>query len=191
MTKHTSHLTRLAAPAATAAAALLGVSGIIRLTHEQSGESTTIGIEHLYLGGLTASLVLLVPVVLLLGRIAGRPRLARIAITGQLALAALTVISNVRGKDPSFFAAVAVPSNLLWLGGFVALAVVLRRSGRVPRAIAIGLPVAWVLTLPGSAVGGMVVAGAYWLVVGWLIAHDELVRRPGATAPARVVASEA
>jgi len=70
-----------------------------------------------------------------------------------------------------------VPSNLLWLGGFIALSVALKRSGRVPAAIAIGLPVTWILTLPLSVVGGGIAAGAYWFVVGWML---RLERRPAA-----------
>jgi hypothetical protein len=172
---------RLAATAAFATSVVLGVSGIIRITHEQSSESTTIGIEHLYLGGLTAALILLIPVALMFGRIAERPRTARVAIAGQVALAALTVVSNVRSEDPSYFAAVAIPSNLLWFGGFVALGVALKRSALVPNAIAVGLPVTWILTLPGSRFGGMILAAAFWLVVGWLTVNDELRRAGGST----------
>jgi hypothetical protein len=170
---------RFAAVTAIAASVAFSVLGIIHLTDDQSGETTTVGIEHVSLGGLTAGLVLLIPVVLLLGRLAGRPRLAAVPVAGMLGLAILTVISNVRGEDPSFFAAVAIPTNLLWFGGFVALAVALRRSGRVPQAMAIALPFTWVLTLPGSNVGLSIVGGAYWLIVGWLLLHDQLAVRAG------------
>jgi hypothetical protein len=171
---------RLAAPAAMASAVALAVSGVIQITDEQSSQSTTTGIEHVSLGALSIALLLLVPAVLRLAQIAGRSRGAIAASTGLVALASLMVVSNVRGSDPSFFAAVAVPSNLLWLGGFVALAVALKRSGRVPAAIAIGLPVTWILTLPLSVVGGGIAAGAYWLVVGWMLRHERLERRPAA-----------
>jgi hypothetical protein len=170
---------RFTAVTAMAAGVAIGVLGMINLVDEQSSETTTVGIEHVSLAGLTAGLILLVPVVLLLARVAGRPRLAAIPLTGMLGLAALTVISNVRGEDPSFFGAVAVPTNLLWFGGFVALAVALRRSGRVPQALAIALPITWFLSLPGSNIGLSVVAGAYWIVVGWLVLHDQLEIRAG------------
>jgi hypothetical protein len=95
----------------------------------------------------------------------------------EAAMRSLTVVSNVRGEDPSFFAAVAAPSNLLILGGLIALAVALRRGGALPRLLAIGLPLSWVLTL---ALGGVFapIAGAYWLAVGWMLRNGELPR-PG------------
>jgi hypothetical protein len=106
--------------------------GVLSIVDPQSGESTTVGVEHLILAVLTATLIALVPVVLHLGGRARRPRAAAAAVTGQLVLAALTVVSNVRGEDPAFFAAVAAPANLLILGGFVLLAIGLRRSAAVP-----------------------------------------------------------
>lgn len=169
---------RLAAPAAMASAVALAVSGVIQITDEQSGQSTIRGIEHVSIGALTVACLLLVPVVLRLAQIAGRSRGAIAASAGMTVLGLLTIVSNVRGEDPSFFAAVAVPTNLLWLGGFVALGVALKRSGRVPAAIAIGLPVTWILTLPLSVAGGAIAAGAYWLVVGWMLRHERLERRP-------------
>jgi hypothetical protein len=130
------------------------------------------------LGGLTLHIVLLVPAALYLGRLAGMPKGTAALVTGQLGLAALTVISNVRGEDPSFFAAVAGPTNLLIFGGLVALAVALKRNGSLPTPLAVGLGVVWILTLPLSSVGGMVVAGGYWFTLGWMLEHGELPR-PG------------
>lgn len=179
---------RLAAPAAMAASVALAVGGVIQITDEQSGESTIVGIEHVSIGALSLALILLVPVVLRLAAIAGRSRGALVACTGMTVLAALTVVSNVRGSDPSFFAAVAAPANLLWFGGFVALGVALKRSGRVPAAVAIGLPLTWILCLPLSVVGGGIAAGAYWLAVGWMLRHERLER---GTAAAPVAAAAA
>lgn len=176
MSNYTNISSRTAAKAAMAAGVVIAVGGIIGITHTESGESTTVGIEHLYLATFTGLLVLLVPVVLYLGRLAGRPTAAKAAITGQVVLAALTVISNVRGEDPSFFAAVAGPTNLLIFGGLVALAVALKRNGSLPTPMAVGLGLVWILTLPLSSVGGMVVAGGYWFAVGWMLEHGELPR---------------
>ena len=176
MNSITSHLTRFAAPAAMAAAAALGVGGVINATHDQSSTTTTVGIEHVSLGGFGLSLILLVPAVLYLGRLAGRPRFAAASSIGMTVLGLLTVVSNVRGSDPSFFGAVAVPTNLAWLVGYVAIAISLKRRRAVPTAIAIGLPVSWFFTIPLGSVGGTIVAGAYWLVVGWMLAHGELTR---------------
>jgi hypothetical protein len=182
MSTPSNALTRFASLCAMGASAALAVYGILQITDEQSSQTTVVGVEHVTLAGLTATLVLLLPMTILLGRIVGRPRFAAIAMTGMTALALLTVVSNVRGEDPSFFAAVAIPSNLLWFGGWTALAVALKRSGRVPSAVAIGLPITWVLSLPLSQVGASIIAAAYWLVVAWLVANDELARREAVTA---------
>jgi hypothetical protein len=175
MTNHTNISTRTAAVAAMAAGVVAGVFGILSITDSQSGESTTVGFEHVILGGLTLQLLLLIPAVLYLGRLAGRPRAAAFAVTGQAALTALTVVSNVRGEDPSFFAAVAAPSNLLIVGGLVVVAIGLRRAGALSTTMAIALPVSWILTLAG---GGILapLAGAYWFALGWMLHHGELPR---------------
>jgi hypothetical protein len=183
MNNITNISTRLAPFAALAAGGVACVFGILSIADPQSGESTTVGIEHLILGGLTLLLVLLIPVVLHLGRLAGRPRAAAAAVTGQAALAALTVVSNVRGEDPSFFAAVAGPSNLLILVGLILLAIGLKRNGALPMWLAIALPISWILTL---GLGGVFapIAGAYWLAIGWMLRNGELpqgVRYPVVT----------
>jgi hypothetical protein len=177
MTSTSRITTRLASAGAIAASIALGVQGVIQITDEQSGQSTVVGVEHVTLAGLTATLLCLIPAVVLLGRIAGRPRAAAISCTGQVVLALLTVVSNVRGEDPSFFAAVAIPSNLLWFGAWVALAVALKRGRLVPAAVAVGLPLSWIFALPLSSLGGSLVAGAFWLTVGWMLGHDALQRR--------------
>jgi hypothetical protein len=184
MTSPTHISPRIAAFAAIAAAVALAVGGVIQITDAQSGQTTVVGIEHVTLGALTATLLLLAPVTLFLGRAAGRIRPAAIAATGMVVLAALTLVSNVRGEDPSFFAAVAIPTNLMWFGGLISLAVALKRTGAVPAKLAVALPLTWVLALPFSAAGGGLVAGAYWLLVGWLIRHGELPQRRDHALPA-------
>jgi hypothetical protein len=168
---------RLAVAGAALASASLAVGGILQLTDEQSGQTTVVGVEHVTLGALTATLIALIPVVLAFAEIAGRAWPGRLATTGLLVLAALTTISNVRGEDPAFFPPVAVVSNLLILVGLIGLAVTLTRSGRFPKALAIALPVTWMFVLPLSAIGGGLAAGAYWLVVAWLLHQGELPRR--------------
>lgn len=167
---------RLAAPAAMASSAALAVAGIIQITDTQSSQTTSVGIEHVSLAAFSLNALVLIPVALHLARLAGGSRGGVVASVGLAALTVLTIISNVRGEDPSFFPAVAIPSNLLWLGGFVAIGIALKRSGRVPAAIAVGLPITWFFMLPLSMVGGGLVAAAYWLVVGWLVMHGELGR---------------
>lgn len=163
---------RPAALAATAASLSLCVYGVLQVADEQSSQTTLVGVEHVTLAGLTVAMLLLVPVLLTLGRIGGRPLPARTASAGLLLLSALTIVSNVRGEDPSFFAAVAVPSNLLIFGGLTWLAIGLRRGGQLPTWLAVAMPLSWILALPGSEVGGGVAAAAIWLVVARTLSRD-------------------
>lgn len=169
--------TRIAAVSAGAAGVALAVTGMIRVTDTPSGETTVVGIEHAQLAALSFALVALVPLVLYIGRVAGRHRSAAVAVTGQVVLATLCVISNVRGEDPSFFPPVAATTNLMIFVGWTALAVALKRAAVVPAAVAIGLPIMQVLIFPGSAVGGPVIAGMCFAAVGWMLYHGELPRR--------------
>lgn len=164
---HSTSLTSrsTAAAGALVAAAGLAASGVIQLIDEQSSVTTTEGaIEHLNLALFTLVLLAQVPAVLHLGRRTGRvPSL--LASAGLVALGLLTTVSNVRGEDPSFFAAVAVPSNLLWLGGLVALGVLLFRRRAVPRPAAVALPFTWACSIPLAVVGGGLLGSVLWLVI--------------------------
>lgn len=146
-------------------AAALALTAVLQLTHEQASESTTIGgTEHLMVALLSITLLALVPVIHGLGRLGAR-RLALVPIAAQIVLASLATVSNVRGEDPSFFAAVAAPANLAILGGWIALAVVLRRRGAIPTWIAVALPLAYVGMIPASQAGGGLVSASIWLAL--------------------------
>lgn len=171
--------TRMAATAAMATGIAAGVFGIIRLSDTPSGESTTVGIEHVSLAGFTAMVVLLIPVAIYLGRLTGRMLPALIASAGSTALGLLTIVSNVRSEDPSFFPAVAAPSNAMIFIGLALLALALYRGGHLSTLLAVAMPITWILALPGSSVGGPVLAGAYWFAIGWMLQHGELPRPAG------------
>lgn len=148
---------------AAVASAALALTAVLQLTHEQSGESTTIGAtEHVLVALLSVTLLALVPVIHRLGKL-GAAKVARVPIVAQVVLAALATVSNVNGEDPSFFAAVAAPANLAILGGWVALAVVLRRRGAIPTWIAVALPLAYIGMIPASQAGGGFVSALIWL----------------------------
>jgi hypothetical protein len=139
---------------------------VIALVHDPSGNHSVEGLaEHLQLAVLTITTVTLVPIVLRLGALAGAPRAAAVALVGANAVGALCVVSNVNSGDPSFFTVVAVPSMLSWLAGFVALAVALGRSGALPKAYAVALPVTWLLGTMGAQASLGVVTAAFWLLV--------------------------
>jgi hypothetical protein len=102
--------------------------------------------------------------------------------TGVLGLVCITSLIN--GHDLSVFLVLAPITNAAWFFGTIAVAVSLRRAGRIPLWMAIGLPVAQIFALPLSAVGGGIVAGAFYVVVS-----RELVASRPAEAPRVAVAA--
>jgi hypothetical protein len=71
---------------------------------------------------------------------------------------------------------VAPVANALWAGGWIALAVLLLRRRLVHRAVAIGLPLTWVATIPPATLGGCLLSGAYWMALGVALATGALWR---------------
>ena len=79
---------------------------------------------------------------------------------------------------------VAPITNALWLFGSIALAISLKRAGHVPRWVYLGLPIVWVGSIPLGTLGGGLIAGAYWLAVGYLLADGSLeIREPSQPPP--------
>jgi hypothetical protein len=72
----------------------------------------------------------------------------------------------------------------MWLAGSIHLAVALHKARRVPRWVAIGLPLAQVFALPLSAVGGGLVTGGYFITVAYLAYVGALENRSAAPATA-------
>lgn len=85
--------------------------------------------------------------------------------------------SAINGQDLSWFPIVAVVANLLWFVGTLTLAVSLWRAGRVPRWVALLLPVSMPATLVLSQLGGGLVVGAFWATIGLLMTSGRLARR--------------
>ncbi len=90
----------------------------------------------------------------------------------------------MRGADPSFFPPVAIVTNLMWFGGMVALAVSLKRAGRIAPRLAVVLPLTWFLCRPLSVIGGPILAGAYWITIGRRMRQGTLEMRAAAPAMA-------
>ena len=172
---------RVAGRFAVMAGAVMAVGGAIYATRpDVQSERVTEPVEHAILVILAGLLLLAIPPVIALGRRAGGtwgPRAAAVAVTGQVALAITCTVSNLNSGDPDWFIVAAPLANLLWLGGWVTLAVLLARSGAVARWIAIALPLSWALLLPGSVLGLGLVAGAYWIALGTMMAGGTLARR--------------
>lgn len=161
---------RLAAVGAAIAALASAVVGVIQITHEQSGDSSVVGaVEHLMLVAFSITLIALIPAAAFLARrAAGTAKPGYVVAVAAVLLAALATVSNVRGEDPSYFAAVAAPTNLAIFGAFVAIGVMAYRRGFRPRWIAIGLPLIQLAAIPLSQVGGGLLAAAFWAgVAAW------------------------
>lgn len=185
MNRITNPSPRTAAFGAAVAAIASTVGAAFQLTHEQSSASTVVGTaEHIAITAFSVLLLATVPVTAYLARRVRVTKPAVFAIAGAFALASLAVISNVRGEDASFFAAVAIPSNLAILGGWIGIAVAGNRTGNVPRPVAIGLPLVLIVSIPLSALGGGLIAAAYFAGVAvWATKADQPARVP-AGAPA-------
>lgn len=163
--------TMLTRPAVVRGATVLNVltwlgQAAIAFAHDPSGNHSVEGAaEHLQLGLLTLCALTLVPILLRLGAAARAPRAAAVAAVGANAVGLLCVISNVNSGDPSFFTIVAVPSMLSWFGGFVVLGVAIWRTGALPKAYAIALPVTWLCGSVGAQAGLGIATAVFWTLV--------------------------
>jgi hypothetical protein len=167
-----------AGKAAMAAGAAFSASGIVQIVHSQHTGAKVVGLAgHLTLSFFIVGLICMAPAVIVLGRYArpGRARRVASAVAAATALLGLTSISSlVLGHDGVWFNVIAPLTNAVWLFGSIALAVSLRRAGRVPSIIAIGLPIAWIGTIPLATVGGGLITGAYLLTLGYMLADAGL-----------------
>ena len=176
---------RLAASAAIAGGVAWAVSGPLQLAglNEHETKVQTVG-EHVIISLFSIALVLTAIGVQALARHADNRTGANVASIGMVVLGTLALSSNINGEDLVFFPAVAVVTNLMWLGGSIHLARSLYRTGNVSKQLAIALPFAQVFALPLSVVGGGLVAGAYWVTVGYLMYAGALERRADNMVPA-------
>jgi hypothetical protein len=166
---------RAASVSAAVGGTLLAASGALQATGlDWTENAVKTPLQHVTMALFAGALVALVPAAAALARYAdGRARLGWIGIAvGQTGVAVASTVSNARGVDASWFPAAAVAANGLWILGTLALAVALWRTHRVARPVAIGLVVAYIGSIPLGAVGGGIVAGAYWLAVSYLFSVD-------------------
>jgi hypothetical protein len=163
------------------AAALAG--GVTEIVHSQrhAGNSVVGVAGYLTLSFFVVFLISVSPSFIALAR-RGRSRLAAKAAmpaaAGTLVLGLTGISSLVNGHDLGIFNVIAPLTNAAWLIGSIIIAVSLKRAGRVSTAVAVGLPVAWVATIPLATVGGGVIAGAYYLAIGYLLVNDGIERHP-------------
>ena len=163
--------------AVLAGAVMTGTGALYATRPDIQADRVETTVEHTILVLLAGILILAIPATIALGRRAGTVlgrRAALVAVTGQIALTVTCTASNINGGDPDWFIVAAPLSNLLWAGGWIALAVALWRSGTVARGFAVGLPLCWIALLPLSSFGGALLAGGYWLTLGTLMAAGTL-----------------
>jgi len=181
MHKLSSITDKFAGRAAILGGAALAAGGVTQIVHSQRGaESQVVGVAgYLTLSFFIVALLAIAPSFIALARrtrsrVAAWAALAAAAGTTILGLTSITSIIN--GHDLALFNVLAPLTNAAWLLGSVVLAVSLKRARRVPAAIAIGLPLTWVATIPLSTAGGGVIASAYYLTIGYLMASDAIER---------------
>jgi hypothetical protein len=192
MQKLSSFSTKVAPKATMLAGSAFAAGGLMEIIHSQRhAGNDVVGVAgYLTLSFFVVALICVAPSFLALGRRA-RPGIAQkaalAAAAGTLTLGVTSITSLVNGSDLALFNVVAPVTNAAWLFGSIVLAVVLKRAGTVSSFVAVGLPVAWVATIPLATVGGGVISGAYYLAVGYLLANDAIGRGARvATQPAAV-----
>jgi hypothetical protein len=164
-------------------------AGVVQLIQPQTkSESKVVGLAgHLNLAFFIIGMILTAPAIIALARTVASGVAAKAAWAAAVATTALAltgVSSLIHGSDYPIFLPVAIVTNAAWLIGSIVLAVVLRRRRAVPALVAFGLPVCWIACIPLAHLGGGLIAGAYWLMVGYLLATEALDgRRPEVVAP--------
>ena len=176
MQKISSITDALAGRAAILAGAAFAAGGVTQIVHSQRhAGNRVVGVAgYLVLSFFVVALVSAAPTFLALSRRARSDAAAKAAVAAAAGMAVLgltSIASIVNGHDLGLFNVVAPVTNGAWLVGSIVLAVSLKRAGKVPTAIAVGLPITWVATIPLATVGGGVISGAYYLALGYLLAH--------------------
>jgi hypothetical protein len=176
---------RVAGRAASLAGVALTAGGITEIVHSQRHTGNrVVGVAgYLTLSFFVVALISLAPSFIALARKArtsAATKAALAAAAGTAVLGVTSITSIVNGHDLGMFNVIAPLTNGAWLVGSVVIAVALKRAGSVPSAVAVGLPLAWLATIPLATFGGGVLSGAYYLVVGPLLAAGTLDHTPSA-----------
>jgi hypothetical protein len=190
----TSLPNRIAGQATILAGAAFAAGGVTEIVHSQRhAGNRVVGVAgYLTLSLFAIALVSVAPSFIALARKARSSAATKAAVAaaaGTTVLGLTSITSIVNGHDLGLFNVVAPLTNAAWLFGSIVLAVSLKRAGKVPTVVAIGLPIAWVGTIPLATVGGGIISGAYYLMVGYLLTNNAIepagaVVRPDAHLPA-------
>ena len=174
---------RLAGRAAMLAGAAAVAGGVTEIVHSQRhAGNNVVGVAgYLTLSFFDVFLISVSPSFIALarrGRSGAALKAAAAAGAGTLALGLTSITSLINGHDLGIFNVIAPVTNAAWLIGSIVIAVSLKRAGKVSTVVAVGLPVAWMATIPLATVGGGVIAGAYYLAIGYLLVNDAIERHP-------------
>jgi hypothetical protein len=192
MQKLSSISNQVAGKATMVAGGALVAGGLTEIVHSQrhTGNNVVGVAGYLTLSFFVVALICMAPSFVALARSARAgiaQKAAMAAAAGTFVLGVTSIASLVNGSDLALFNVVAPVTNAAWLFGSIAVAVSLKRAGRVSTFVAVGLPLVWVATVPLATVGGGVLAGAYYLAIGYLLANDAIEREaPVATQPVGV-----
>ena len=172
---------RLAGRAAMLAGAAAAAGGVTEIVHSQRhAGNNVVGVAgHLTLSFFVVALIAMAPVFVALGQYARRgiaQKAALAAAAGTLVLGVTSITSLVNGHDLGLFNVVAPLTNAAWLFGSIIIAVSLKRTGKVTTAVAVGLPISWAAMIPLATVGGGVIAGAYYLAIGYMLINNAIER---------------
>ena len=176
----------LAGRSALAGGAALAADGVVQLVHSQHSGADVVGVAgYMNLSLFIVGLVLISPAFIALARRTTSklaPKAALAAAAGTSVLGVTCITSLVHGHDYEFFNVLAPLTNAAWLFGSIVLAVALKRAKTVPTIVAVGLPIAWIAMIPIATLGGGLVAGAYWMLVGAYLNVRVFERTPAAVA---------
>jgi hypothetical protein len=183
---------KFAGRAAILAGATFIAGGVTEIVHSQRQvDHQVVGVAgYLTLSFFVVALISTAPSFIALARRArsgAGTKAALAAAAGTTILGLTSITSIVNGHDLAMFNVVAPATNAAWLIGSIILAVSLKRAGQVPAAVAVGLPLTWVAAIPLATLGGGILAGGYYLTIGYLLA-SEAIERAGhaATQPGTV-----
>ena len=187
MQKLSSISDKVAGRAAMLAGAAAAAGGVAQIVHSQrhSGNNVVGLAGYMTLSFFVVFLISMAPSFIALARRAraGHAQKAAVAAAaGTLVLGLTSITSLINGRDLGIFNVIAPLTNAAWLFGSIIIAVSLKRAGKVSTAVSVGLPIAWVGTIPLGTLGGGVIAGAYYLAIGYLLVNDAIERRPGVAA---------
>ena len=169
--------------AAMLAGAAATAGGVTEIVHSQRhAGSNVVGVAgYLTLSFFAVFLISVAPSFLALARRARSGAAVKAAVAagaGTLVLGLTSITSLINGHDLGIFNVVAPLTNGAWLVGSIVIAVSLKRAGTVATAVAVGLPLAWVATIPLATFGGGVLSGAYYLAIGYGLSTRAINRTP-------------